>query len=311
MRQSGSVEAMPQGRCLPSPTPLVCFQSAGGGDPRPAGPHTTQSVVPRHAFQPTLFRPISFLPQEAGIPAKLAPTIGIAVDHRRRNRSLESLQENANRLKAYKANLVVFPRRAGKPKAGDASAEVRTGACPALPLTCLDLLWRAGRTRALMTAAWLLWPAACPATTTRLLACLPRLGLPPANACAVAGQSAAGHEWASCRPPLPFWLRPHAAPFPNASGLAAGAGDGAAAQGQAAAAGQAGRGAGEGGGHCGDEGALSSSRAGCLLCPAVGLSVGAAALDKAPFVLDHRPVRCTGSGGHLLSQPLPAAWVAR
>jgi large subunit ribosomal protein L13e len=33
------------------------------------------------------------------------------------------LQENATRLKAYKANLAVFPRRAGKPKAGDASAE--------------------------------------------------------------------------------------------------------------------------------------------------------------------------------------------
>jgi large subunit ribosomal protein L13e len=61
--------------------------------------------------------------KEAGIPAKLAPTIGIVVDHRRRNRSLESLQENANRLKAYKANLVVFPRRANKPKAGDASPE--------------------------------------------------------------------------------------------------------------------------------------------------------------------------------------------
>lgn len=30
--------------------------------------------------------------QEAGIPAKFAPTIGIAVDHRRRNRSLEGLQ---------------------------------------------------------------------------------------------------------------------------------------------------------------------------------------------------------------------------
>jgi ribosomal protein L13E len=30
--------------------------------------------------------------QEAGIPRKLAPTIGIAVDHRRKNRSLESLQ---------------------------------------------------------------------------------------------------------------------------------------------------------------------------------------------------------------------------
>ena len=61
--------------------------------------------------------------KEAGIPSKLAPTIGIAVDHRRRNRSLEGLQENVNRLKAFKANLVVFPRRATKPKAGDASAE--------------------------------------------------------------------------------------------------------------------------------------------------------------------------------------------
>ncbi len=61
--------------------------------------------------------------KEAGIPAKLAPTIGIAVDHRRKNRSLEGLQENVNRLKAFKANLVVFPRRANKPKAGDASAE--------------------------------------------------------------------------------------------------------------------------------------------------------------------------------------------
>lgn len=61
--------------------------------------------------------------KEAGIPVKLARTIGIAVDHRRRNRSLEGLQENVNRLKAYKSNLVVFPRRANKPKAGDASAE--------------------------------------------------------------------------------------------------------------------------------------------------------------------------------------------
>jgi large subunit ribosomal protein L13e len=60
--------------------------------------------------------------KEAGIPVKVAPTIGICVDHRRRNRCVESLQLNAARLKAYKANLVVFPRRAKKPKAGDASA---------------------------------------------------------------------------------------------------------------------------------------------------------------------------------------------
>ncbi|GMP25175.1 hypothetical protein CsSME_00002165 [Camellia sinensis var. sinensis] len=52
--------------------------------------------------------------QAAGIPKKLAPTIGIAVDHRRRNRSLEGLQTNVQRLKTYKAKLVVFPRRARK-----------------------------------------------------------------------------------------------------------------------------------------------------------------------------------------------------
>lgn len=61
--------------------------------------------------------------KEAGIPKKLAPTIGICVDHRRKNRSLETLQTNAARLKAYKASLVVFPRRSKKPKAGDATAE--------------------------------------------------------------------------------------------------------------------------------------------------------------------------------------------
>ncbi|CAO2838104.1 unnamed protein product [Amaranthus hypochondriacus] len=59
----------------------------------------------------------------AGIPKKLAPTIGIAVDHRRRNRSLEGLQTNVQRLKTYKAKLVVFPRHARKFKAGDSTAE--------------------------------------------------------------------------------------------------------------------------------------------------------------------------------------------
>ena len=52
--------------------------------------------------------------QAAGIPKKLAPTIGIAVDHRRRNCSLEGLQTNVQRLKTYKAKLVVFPRHARK-----------------------------------------------------------------------------------------------------------------------------------------------------------------------------------------------------
>ncbi|XP_068638618.1 large ribosomal subunit protein eL13z-like, partial [Aristolochia californica] len=61
--------------------------------------------------------------EAAGIPKKLAPTIGVAVDHRRKNRSLESLQANIQRLKTYKAKLVIFPRRSGKFKNGDSSRE--------------------------------------------------------------------------------------------------------------------------------------------------------------------------------------------
>eukprot|EP00252_Welwitschia_mirabilis_P013225 TRINITY_DN2915_c0_g1_i1.p1 TRINITY_DN2915_c0_g1~~TRINITY_DN2915_c0_g1_i1.p1 ORF type:complete len:208 (-),score=39.58 TRINITY_DN2915_c0_g1_i1:387-1010(-) len=59
----------------------------------------------------------------AGIPKKLAPTIGITVDHRRKNRSLESLQSNVQRLKTYKAKLVVFPRKAKQFKVGDSTPE--------------------------------------------------------------------------------------------------------------------------------------------------------------------------------------------
>ncbi|KAJ4784941.1 60S ribosomal protein L13 [Rhynchospora pubera] len=59
----------------------------------------------------------------AGIPKKLAPTIGIAVDHRRKNRSLEGLQSNVQRLKTYKAKLVIFPRKNRKFKAGDSAPE--------------------------------------------------------------------------------------------------------------------------------------------------------------------------------------------
>ncbi|KAF9918136.1 60S ribosomal protein L13 [Lobosporangium transversale] len=58
----------------------------------------------------------------AGIRRKEALSIGISVDHRRRNKSEESLQLNAQRLKAYRAKLIVFPRKAGKAKAGDAQA---------------------------------------------------------------------------------------------------------------------------------------------------------------------------------------------
>jgi large subunit ribosomal protein L13e len=55
----------------------------------------------------------------AGISRLVAPTIGIAVDHRRQNLSEESLAANVARLKDFKARLIVFPRKGGKPKAGD------------------------------------------------------------------------------------------------------------------------------------------------------------------------------------------------
>ncbi|CAN6574907.1 unnamed protein product [Malus baccata var. baccata] len=51
--------------------------------------------------------------KSTGIPKKLAPTIGISVDHRRKNCYLEGLQ----------AKLVVFLRRANHIKAGDSPAE--------------------------------------------------------------------------------------------------------------------------------------------------------------------------------------------
>ncbi|KAF1814761.1 60S ribosomal protein L13 [Eremomyces bilateralis CBS 781.70] len=61
--------------------------------------------------------------KEAGIPRKLAPTIGISVDPRRQNLSEESLKANVARLKEYQQRLILFPRRNGKQTKGDASAE--------------------------------------------------------------------------------------------------------------------------------------------------------------------------------------------
>jgi large subunit ribosomal protein L13e len=61
--------------------------------------------------------------KEAGIGKKEARGVGIVVDHRRRNLSEEGKKLNVERLNAYKARLIVFPRKASKPKKGDSSAE--------------------------------------------------------------------------------------------------------------------------------------------------------------------------------------------
>jgi len=55
--------------------------------------------------------------REAKIGAKLARTIGIAVDPRRTNRSVSAFQKNVARLREYKAALIVFPTKNQKRKA--------------------------------------------------------------------------------------------------------------------------------------------------------------------------------------------------
>merc|ERR1712029_677091 len=52
--------------------------------------------------------------KDAGMSKKEAQTIGISVDVRRRNRSVEALQLNVQRLKEYKAKLILFPVKASK-----------------------------------------------------------------------------------------------------------------------------------------------------------------------------------------------------
>lgn len=59
----------------------------------------------------------------ADISRKMAPKIGISVDHRRKNKSLESFQANVQRLKEYRSKLILFPRKASKPRKGDSDAE--------------------------------------------------------------------------------------------------------------------------------------------------------------------------------------------
>ncbi|KAK4449635.1 60S ribosomal protein L13 [Podospora aff. communis PSN243] len=63
----------------------------------------------------------------AGIPKLYAPTIGIAVDARRQNLSEEGLAANVERLKQYKARLIVFPKRSNKAKKADTPADQRSG----------------------------------------------------------------------------------------------------------------------------------------------------------------------------------------
>lgn len=62
--------------------------------------------------------------QAAGLTSGFARTVGIAVDQRRRNKSIESRQVNIQRLKEYQNKLILFPVHENrKARKGEASAE--------------------------------------------------------------------------------------------------------------------------------------------------------------------------------------------
>ncbi|KAI6382262.1 hypothetical protein MCOR25_000851 [Pyricularia grisea] len=69
----------------------------------------------------------------AGLHKLQARTIGISVDGRRRNLSEESLARNVERLKAYKAKLVVMPKKGKKPEVADKTAHKISAVVPIVP----------------------------------------------------------------------------------------------------------------------------------------------------------------------------------
>ncbi|XP_077420835.1 large ribosomal subunit protein eL13 [Vanacampus margaritifer] len=95
--------------------------------PRPVtGPLRPQVRCPTIRYHTKIRAGRGFTLEElkaAGLHKKTARTIGISVDHRRRNRSTESLQANVQRLKEYRSKLILFPRKASAPKKGDSTEE--------------------------------------------------------------------------------------------------------------------------------------------------------------------------------------------
>merc|ERR1712139_575516 len=89
--------------------------------PRPAGKlrPAVHSMTQRHNMK--VRKGKGFTKDElkaAGVSMKKALSIGISMDHRRRNHCEESLKENSDRLKEYMSKLMVFPRKS-KAKKGD------------------------------------------------------------------------------------------------------------------------------------------------------------------------------------------------
>lgn len=86
----------------------------------------------------------------AGLNKKSALGLGVSIDHRRRNRTEESFSVNVNRLKAYRAKLVIIPRKPSsqRVKKGDATKEEIKGVKQVLSSTVLAVPTLSNRTKA-------------------------------------------------------------------------------------------------------------------------------------------------------------------
>jgi large subunit ribosomal protein L13e len=74
----------------------------------------------RHSGRAKFGRGFSLLElKAAGLTQAFARTVGIAVDHRRHNKNADSMATNVERLNQYKNKLILFPKRADKPKKGE------------------------------------------------------------------------------------------------------------------------------------------------------------------------------------------------
>ncbi|CAH2010432.1 unnamed protein product [Acanthoscelides obtectus] len=98
--------------------------------PRPvAGPLRPVVRCPTARYHNKIRAGRGFTLQElkaAGLNPRFARTVGISVDHRRRNKSVESVQVNTQRLKEYKSKLILFPiHNKKKLRTGEATEEER------------------------------------------------------------------------------------------------------------------------------------------------------------------------------------------
>jgi len=93
-------------------------QKAKNVYPRPAGGAlrpVVQACSQRYNMKARVGKGFSLQELKAGgVTAAYARTIGIAVDHKRRNHSEEGLARNTIRLKEYLSKLILFPLKGGK-----------------------------------------------------------------------------------------------------------------------------------------------------------------------------------------------------